>query len=454
MKNIKLIALLIPLFWGCEKIEILPPPSSDVDDKTGTGDSDARSILFVQNQIPTIYLNPASEETNVVSDDPLEYLSNDQFCKPIPGNTAKLNLDVFPTLAEGVNIPLQEPIANSNLEPSNYIGAFGTTTGADWYTDSEWFTMDAQEVDYGYNPNTVEVISGRITSNTTWTKDKRYRLDGQIFVESGVTLTIEPGTVIFGSDAPGSDAGVLCFNRGSKINAVGTPDEPIVFTSTFPPGQRTRGQWGGVVFCGDAVSNKGTDIGIEGINPVEPGDGEYGGSNNADNSGQMAFVRVEFSGIAITPGNEINGITFGGVGTGTDFHHLLVSYGGDDAMEWFGGAMNSHHIVTYNTLDDDLDMDQGFSGSVQHLYLVRWPYAADESGSAMFEVSSSKTVGTTPVTNAKISNATLVGPIYQLDGTGLIWDRLFQGGMYSKDDAHVEIINSVFIGMPVGIQNP
>ena len=438
---------------ACEEIEFLAPPTEGEIEKNGSGNSDAKSILFVLNETSTIFVNPISAETYIVTDETTKYLANDQFAKPLDQNKpTEFSLDIFPTLKKNDFLKLQDPI--ENLEKSEYPGAFGTTISPNWAINSNWWKLEPQKIDYGYNSTNVEIITGRISTNTTWTNDKKYLLRGQVFVDSGVTLTIKPGTIIFGEKAVGIQSGVLAINRGAKLIADGTPDMPIIFTGTSKIGERTRGQWGGIVLCGKAKSNKGDNVLIEGIQGTNSDDGKYGGNEPTDNSGSMSYVRIEYAGIAVSPGNELNSLTLGGVGSGTSIHHIIVTYAGDDALEWFGGSVNLKYISTYNTLDDDLDMDAGYNGNIQYVYLVRNPFSADESGSAMLEVSSSKSVGTNPQTSAKISNATLVGTKYQLKGTTLIGDPKYQGGMYSKEDAKCLIINSVFIGTTVGVQNP
>ena len=449
-----LVVFFLAGFYACEKIEVLPPPDNEgTIEKSGTGNSDAKSILFLMNEKSTLFVNPASADTWIVSDEVTKYMDNNEFARPLdPAEPQKLSLDIFPTLVTEDFMQLQSPVGD--LQQSDFPGAFGTTVSDDWHVGSTWWELEPQDIDYGYNPTEVTVIEGAITSNTTWTANNKYLLKGQVFVKEGVTLTIEPGTIIFGIKGVGITSGVLCFNRGSKVNANGTPDKPIIFTGTSPPGLRTRGQWGGVVFCGNAPSNKGDNVLLEGIQGPDPEDGAYGGNNPEDNSGSFSYWRVEYAGIAVSPGNELNSLTFGGVGNQTEMHHIIVTYAGDDALEWFGGDMNTHHIGVYNCLDDDLDMDAGFQGDVQYVYIVRNPYSADESGSACFEVSSSKTVGTQPQTQSNISNVTVVGTEYQLYNTGLFGDPKYQGGMYSKQDAHCYIINSILVGCPIGVQNP
>ena len=229
-----------------------------------------------------------------------------------------------------------------------------------------------------------EVIQGNITSNMTLTADKTYLLKDIVRVMSGATLTIEPGTIIYGENAT---QGSLIIERGGKIMAEGTVDKPIVFTSEFnKPGSAqtpTYGDWGGIILLGKAPINvPGDTAKIEG-----PGD-YYGGGVNPDpddNSGVMKYVRIEYPGIAYSPNNEINGLTFGGVGRGTTIDYVQVSYSGDDSYEWFGGTVNCKHLIAYRGWDDDFDTDFGFQGKLQYLVGIRDPEIADASESNGFE---------------------------------------------------------------------
>lgn len=442
------------MFCACERIVPIPPPDPGIEKKLGTGNSDAKSILFMRNERPTKFVNEASKATHQVSDNVLQFFNNDQFGRSNdPANPGNIQLDIFPTLKSNNFMALQPP-PNANIDAVAYPGAFGETVSPEWNINSEWFLLEPQNKDYGYDPNNVVVIEGRISQNTTWTSDNKYLLKGQVFVEAGVTLTIEAGTIIFGIKDIGINAGVLCFNRGAKVMANGTPDRPIVFTGTAPPGQRTQGQWGGVVFLGDAPTNRGNNVLIPGIQGTGADDGRYGGTNAEHDMGEFSYWRIEYAGIAVTPGNELNSFTFGGIGAKTKAHHLIVSNAGDDAFEWFGGSMNAKYMATFACLDDDFDLDQGYNGNLQYLYSVRNPFAADESGSSNFEVTSSKSTGARPQTSATIANATVVAPLYQLQNTNLIADPQYRGGVHSTRDVACLFINSIFIGTIVGVENP
>jgi hypothetical protein len=195
----------------------------------------------------------------------------------------------------------------------------------------------------------VELVGNlETTAQLNLTKDKKYLIKGQVFVRTGKTLNIQAGTVIFGDKAT---KGTLVIDKGGKIEAVGTASEPIVMTSALDANTRDRGDWGGLVILGNAPVNQ-PDPAIEGISPSII----FGGNTNNDNSGTLKYVRVEFAGIELTPNNETNSITMGGVGSGTTLEYCQVSYGGDDGFEWFGGSVNGissifglliiHHSIT------------------------------------------------------------------------------------------------------------
>jgi hypothetical protein len=239
---------------------------------------------------------------------------------------------------------------------------------------------------------TNKVISSNITSNTTWYADTVYQLGGRITVTSGATLTIQPGTVIKGEAGTGSNATALLIARGGKLMAEGTASLPIIFTSVADEitpemvaagnfaspnlDPTVNGLWGGIIVLGNGqISPKpGTagellEVQIEGI-PTSDANGLYGGNDNADNSGVLKFVSVRHGGTNIGSGNEINGITFGGVGSGTVVENVEIVSNQDDGIEWFGGAVNAKNVVVWNTGDDGLDTDQSWAGTCDNFVVV------------------------------------------------------------------------------------
>lgn len=299
----------------------------------------------------------------------------------------------------------------------------------------------------------VTVLTGDIAENTTLTAGKKYLLKGFVYVKSGVTLTIEAGTVIKGDKA---SKGTLVITRGGKIDAQGTADKPIVFTSNQDAGARREADWGGVILLGKAPINPtGGEAKIEGgLVPTDATkEKEYiwfGGSDAADNSGTLKYVRIEFAGIAYSPDNEINGLTMGGVGNGTKISYVQVYRSGDDAYEWFGGTVNCDHLVAAYTWDDDFDTDNGFSGNVQFGVALRVKTIADQSLSEGFESDNDANGSTNgPKTSANFSNMTIVGPGQVLPISGI--NSNFQFAAQIRRNSAISIYNSIIMGFPVGL---
>ena len=320
-----------------------------------------------------------------------------------------------------------------------------------------------------FGPDYTQIGSGEriyeLTKSHTIKKGV-YTLVGWIYVKEGATLTIEPGTVIKGSNKSydGSEAATgssIIIERGAKIMADGTVNAPIVFTSAQPKGQRKAADWGGIIICGRAINNQG-EMTIEGgVNA------RHGGNDNNDNSGVIRYCRIEFGGYPFSTDNEINGLTLGSVGSGTTLEYIQVSCAGDDSFEWFGGNVNAKHLIAYHGWDDDFDTDNGFSGKLQFLLSVRHTRIADTSNSNSFE-SDNNADGSTnePYTTCVFSNVTIVGPLGQDENfvndnsyiDGLSWGEdagiktgIFQSAMQIRRNSRLSCFNSVAMGYPVGL---
>jgi hypothetical protein len=218
-------------------------------------------------------------------------------------------------------------------------------------------------------PNEIfSIVDGDITSNRTFYKDSTYVLSGFIKVANSATLTIEPGTKIVGDyEIPGSSLFIL---RGAKIVAEGTVDEPIVFTSERPVGERQPGDWGGVIMIGNGVINRTGPTSIEGTGTppdLNPTQFYHGGTDNNDNSGVLRYVRIEFAGYPTAPNEELNSLTMAAVGAGTRIEYVQVVQGLDDSFEWFGGAVNGRYLISYESADDHFDASEGYIGRNQFL---------------------------------------------------------------------------------------
>lgn len=226
-------------------------------------------------------------------------------------------------------------------------------------------------------------VSGAITSDVTWTNDNIYQLNQKVVVENGATLTINPGTIIKGTPGTGSLASALIVARGAKINAVGTASSPIIFTSTSDDitcgetegtnlDENDRGLWGGLIILGYAPCSFSGDIPeaqIEGI-PADDTFGLYGGTDASDNSGVIQYVSIRHGGALIGEGNEINGLTLGGVGSGTVIDNVEVVGNVDDGIEFFGGTVNASNLLVWAQGDDALDVDQAYSGTINNALVV------------------------------------------------------------------------------------
>lgn len=299
-------------------------------------------------------------------------------------------------------------------------------------------------------PSTGQVItvSGDITADTKWYAQAKYLLSGSVYVKNNAILTIEPGTVIKGVS---NTKATLIIERGSKIIAAGTADKPIVFTSDKPAGQRATGDWGGLVICGKAKTNKHDDG--AGVGVAEGGIGsKYGGTDDNDNSGTLQYVRIEFPGIPLTStaNSEINGLTLYSVGKATVMDHIQVSYSGDDSFEWFGGNVNLKYIVALGGLDDAFDTDNGFSGKIQFGLIIQDPLKSDQSGSNAFE-SDNDADGSllTPVTAPVFSNVTAFGPL-TVTAT-LPAETKHEKALHLRRGTMTSVYNSVFAGFPQGL---
>jgi hypothetical protein len=268
---------------------------------------------------------------------------------------------------------------------------------------------------------TVDVTTN-ITANTTWTSDHIYKIVGFRKVASGATLTIQPGTKIIGDyNTLGSALFIL---RGAQIIANGTATAPIVFTSSQPDGSRLSGDWGGVLIIGNGIDNRSGVVNVEGTGTSADNNViQYnGGTNNADNSGSLSYVRIEYAGYAPVVDNEFNSFTFCAVGSGTNLDHLESLNGLDDAFEFFGGAVSGKYLVAYEVSDDAFDMSEGYTGRLQYLvaYTSHLLTPRPLSGGNSVDPQGIENDGcngagcdlgfnTTPFTTPVVANFTLVG---------------------------------------------
>lgn len=289
-------------------------------------------------------------------------------------------------------------------------------------------------------------------------KKGTYNLKGWVYIAAGAELTIEPGTVIKGDKETKAS---LIVERGGKLIAQGSATAPIVFTSEQSVGNRRPGDWGGIIICGKAYNNQ-KEMQIEGGPRTK-----HGGEDNADNSGVLSYVRIEFAGYPFDKDQEINGLTLGSVGNGTKIDHVQVSYSNDDSYEWFGGAVNCKYMIAYKGWDDDFDTDNGYSGKVQFGLAVRDSKIADTSMSNSMESDNSAAgAAVSPWTTVTFSNMTFIGPKFTDTAFNNSSDYItggkmnpkngsalgkFQSVMHIRRNSRLNCFNSVAVGYPVGI---
>lgn len=268
------------------------------------------------------------------------------------------------------------------------------------------------------------VLNGNINTTITLTSDKVWTLKGYVYVTDGAKIIIQPGTTIVSDIA---EKGALCIERGAQIIAEGTSTKPIIFTSGKNAGERSPGDWGGIVILGRAKTNRSSEPTIEG------GIGRaFGGTNDADNSGILKYVRIEYAGVAALPNSEINALTLGGVGSGTIIENVQTVYANDDAFEFFGGTVSPKNLYAFATADDDYDFDFGYTGTVTNGVSKRDPQFVDNGDAGNGVECDNDGVGSSaqPFTHPKLVGMTLIGPFDAAalanHNLGLRWRRATQ----------------------------
>lgn len=379
------------------------------------GDTDAASVTVTATAEPTPVegeelINHMVENMNVVADPGLAAVSR----------TAEGALDPRPS-GDDITTDLAEYPSDAFFEAVSYKGAFDPT-GDLWLMG--WSTLHK----YGYlagttaetegpfdlsTANIVEV-SGAITGDVTWTADNLYRLDGFVFVESG-TLTIEPGTVVIAKTTPttGDNTTSLIITREAKIMAEGTAEDPIIFTSEEDDGTLTEedaGFWGGLIVLGKAkvYSDGATEAQIEGI-PNDETRALHGGDDDAHSSGTIKYVSIRYSGSEISVGNEIQGLTLGSVGSGTEIDFVEVFACTDDGIEFFGGTVGVKHAAIAFVDDDSYDWDLGWRGNGQFWFAIQKEKANGDGGDHAGEWDGAVPDDAELYANGTIYNATFIG---------------------------------------------
>ncbi len=364
-----------------------------------------------------------------------------------------------------VAVALASQLNGQFIQMVNYAGALSSDASQDW--TKGWTEWNPKQASYGIatETSTLNDASGikNITGTVTLDASKVYLLTSTCVVRSGGKLIIPAGTVIRGAadlTATPKLYATLVVERGGMIEVNGTSSNPVVMTSNKDAGVRDRGDWGGLVLCGKAVNNQSVDAQLEGFNNVAVDNtlGKFGGTDDADNSGIIKYVRIEFAGLAFEPNKEVNSLTMGSIGSGTTIEGVQCSFGNDDGFEWFGGTVNCKKLISYKTTDDDFDTDFGYRGAVQFGIAVKDTSYFDLSWNAPSGASTSETFesdndaagsGKLPLTSAVFSNITCVGPV-SLDKTyndlSATHKGAFRRGARIRRNSRLSVVNSVFMG--------
>ncbi len=300
--------------------------------------------------------------------------------------------------------PLNNPTCNDGVQN-------GDETGVDCGGSCEACSADQVE------------ISGNVTENTTLDATKTYNLTGAYIVKAGAKLTIPAGTLI---KAAGGTAAFIGVEKGAQIDIQGTASAPVVMTSGAA--SPAAGDWGGLVIAGDAPTNKGDNV------ATEVGGLIYGGSNPADNSGSIRYLRVEYSGATFSNDKEFNGVSLFGVGSGTTFEYVQSYNGGDDGIEFFGGTVNGNNLISIGSGDDSIDFADGWTGNGSNWYIAGGAKAGIEGSN------NGDDGNAIPLTTTTLSNITVVGPVTE-------------GALYFKEGGGNFTVNNFYTsGIDLGIR--
>jgi hypothetical protein len=350
------------------------------------------------------------------------------------------------------------------IEKVNYVGALSPDASKDW--TKNWTNWDPKNANYGAvsDSTTLNDASGEKAITTTVTLDasKVYLLKSIVVVKSGAKLVVPAGTVIRGrgnTAASPKEYACIVVERGGQIDIQGTASKPVVMTSSKAVGSRDRGDWGGLLLSGKALNNQGTTTQMEGFNNVSFDNqlAIHGGADDADNSGSLAYLRIEFAGFAFEPNKELNALTLCSVGNKTKVDYVQVSFSGDDSYEWFGGTVNAKHLIAYKGTDDDFDTDFGFRGNVQFgiaqkdslYYDLSWNATGGSTSETFESDNDASGSGKLPLTAAVFTNMTCVGPV-PLGGSwatmGTTSKGAYRRGARIRRNSRLSITNSIFMG--------
>jgi len=310
----------------------------------------------------------------------------------------------------------------------------GISGSTNWF--SNWTNFRPATTDYR---DANQLLTGRIDTDLKLTKNNTYRMVGIVYVTNNAVLTIEPGTVIRGDK---ETCGTLVITKGSKLIAEGTPTDPIIFTTNNNISERRPGDWGGIIILGEAPINKIGGVGFLDFN-LDPTVSYYGGQDQNSNSGILKYVRIEYSGRKINALKELNGLSMAGVGKGTKFDFIQISFSNDDSFESYGGEVNFNHLISFRATDDDFDFTQGVQCNISNSIAIRNPYSSDISGSRCFEIDSYDKIENADVskklTKITANNITLVNT--EDNNQGLVREAI-----YIKEKSYFSLSNSIIDG--------
>ncbi len=391
-------------------------------------DCDLVNVLFPHNRVVNPLLNPQIATVNDPRWDP-------QAGSPALGrNGAQL------TQVSSFDAWFTDVCYQGAIDFTSGVAANDWTTGWTWYGQNVC-TPELQAAVNAGRP--VRMVASDITANRTFHADSIYSLVGRIGVQPGVTLTIQPGTLVVGT----ATTSFLVIERNGNIDAQGTRQAPIIFTSGATCGNQLPGDWGGVIIHGLALSNcadlpptqGGTGCRTtDGVNSCvsEGGAGSHGGTDDNDNSGTMRYCRIEYSGVAIAPNNELNSLTMNSVGRNTTLEYLQAHRGADDGFEWFGGTARCRWLVSTSNNDDNLDWQMGYRGFVQ--FAVCRQNSADGSDKGIEADNNEFNFNCPLESNPIFANLTLVG-VMNASGIGTAGINLRRG-------TNGKIVNSIITG--------
>ncbi|NQX37929.1 hypothetical protein SAMN05421820_10369 [Pedobacter steynii] len=300
----------------------------------------------------------------------------------------------------------------------------------------------------------VQTVSGSITTNTTWDNSKVWEISGVVVVKNGATLTIEPGTYIKSTvNLSALPNGALIIQKGSKISAVGTAENPIVFTSRYLLGDASRapspGDFGGIALLGNGYVNTGTKT----LPGLPMGGFDFGGNNAAENSGSIRYVRIEYSGYILSTDNALNGLTCAGIGSGTTLDHIEISYSKADSFAFFGGSVNGSYLISKGADDDNFDFNNGYNGFIEYAVAVAdknstHSQSGGSSDSHGIESDNNSpaedaTYSLVPKTHPMFYNLTIVGTSSNNSG--------YKFAIRNRRGAEIELYDSIITGYPSGL---